>query len=456
MKTFATQLAIASALALPASAFAGGYTLPVHGLKPLSMGGASVATSRGADAIWYNPANIDETELSLEAALIALQASYYAPSGELGVENDAPMLPNPTLAFVWRATDRVSLGIAAYAPWSGQLRFTEDGPQRYAMVQNHESRILYLHLAGAIRLGNLRIGAGLQNVTATLKQRMVVSAYSGLFGWADDPELDVLTNLELSDPINITANAGFAYDAGPLTFAASIQLPFGIAGEATFQQRLPSSVFFDNVSVEGDRATMDIPFPLILRGGLAWKATDRVRFEAAATFEDWSVQQQLRIEPIGMKLDGLPAIGTYRLGPVILDRRMQDTISIHVGGELDLGKGVTLRSGFFYEPSAFSDETFSLAVPDDEKVGLGLGVSWRVGRFRLDAGLARIFQGERVVENSELRQVNPTNQSQALVIGNGTYETGYWLGGLGFAWTPPSGSDADLGEPKDTLDVSLE
>ena len=75
----------------------------------------------------------------------------------------------------------------------------------------------------------------------------------------------------------------------------------------------------------------------------------------------------------------------------------------------------------------------------------------------LDASVARVFQGTRVVSTSELRQVNPTNPTQADVIGNGTYESGYWMGGLSVAFLPGWGaSTAKLGKPEATLDTSIE
>lgn len=451
------RVIVAAAIVLASlDAEAGGYTLPVHGVKPLGLGGAYVARASGADALWYNPANLGDTELSLEAALIRLQATYTRAGGDDAgkiAENDAPFLPNPMLAFVFKATDRVSLGIGAYAPWAAHLKYAEDGPQRYSLVQNHETKFLYLHLAGAVRLGDLRIGAGLQNVYSHLKQQVVASAYTGLFGWAEDPQLDVMTDLDLEDPITLTANFGVTYETGPMTFAAAVQLPFTISGEARFQERLPSSVFFDPVTIEGDRAYIEVPFPLHARAGIAWKAAHWLDLELAGSFEDWSVQQSLKIQPTAMSLNGVPAIGAYEIGPVILDRRMKDTFSIHLGGEADVGRGWLVRGGMFYETSAFDDATFSLAVPDDQKVGLAMGASWRFGSFRIDAALARIFQGTREIAGSELRQANPTNPSQAIVVANGTYESGYWLGGLSFAWQP--GSAPELGKPEDTLDISV-
>ena len=83
---------------------------------------------------------------------------------------------------------------------------------------------------------------------------------------------------------------------------------------------------------------------------------------------------------------------------------------------------------------AFGDETFSVAVLDDDKVGVSLGVSWHFSQFRFDLAAARIFQGRREVTTSELRQVNPTNPGQASVIGNGVYQSNFWVAGAGINW----------------------
>jgi long-subunit fatty acid transport protein len=96
--------------------------------------------------------------------------------------------------------------------------------------------------------------------------------------------------------------------------------------------------------------------------------------------------------------------------------------------------GLHLRGGAFYETSAFGDETFSVAVLDGDKLGLTLGVSFDVGPVRVDVAAARIMQGTRVVETSEVSQMNATNPNQTTVVGNGTYESGFWTAGLGASW----------------------
>jgi len=438
------------AVLIPSVASAGGYTLPVHGVRSLAMGGAELAGATGADALYGMPANLDGTEIGLDVALIHLDADYTRDGAS--VTNLADVVPNPTLAVIYRLNDTASFALGAYAPWSAQGRYDEAGPQRYSLIANDESVVLYIHLAVAIRLGDFRFGGGIQNVIGNIKQRVTLSAYTGLFGTPEDPDFDVLSEVVLSDPFTLSGNFSAAYDAGPVTFGVVYQLPYSMSGSATFKQRLPSSVFFDNVEIIGDQADMSIPFPMAIGAGVSVVPHERLRIEGAFRWEDWSTQQRLRITPTNIRLDGVPAIGEYQVGPAILEKRMHDTISVHLGADVRAVGELHLRGGVFWESSAFEDDAFSIALPDDTKLGIGAGISWSFYWFRLDASLAHVFQGERIVTGSELKQVNPTNPSQAVAIGNGTYQTDFWLGGLAFAWIP--GSDDALGDASQTLDVS--
>ncbi|MBI2372884.1 MAG: outer membrane protein transport protein [Deltaproteobacteria bacterium] len=432
----------------PSAADAGGYMLPVHGVRALSVGGAYVVGAEGADALWYNPARLFGTSVSVEAALITLGASYTGNGAT--VENEASPVPNPTLGGTFQIGDRLSLGLGAFAPWGAQYKFPETGPQRYSLVDSSASTFLVLEAAAALRIGDhLRLGAGLQNVIAHVRQILVLSGYTGLFGYPDDPSLDVVNEIELSDAFTPSANLGVSYDVGPVTLGLAVQLPYTVAGDADFRARLPSSVFFDPTEISGDKAYMEIDFPLMARLGCRWQIVDEVAVEVAAGYENWSVQDSIVSDTQGrVKLTDVPGIGDYVMKKITIDRRMKDTLSFHLGGDAEVIERLHVRAGFFYEPSSFGDETYSVSLLDDDKLGLGFGVSWSVGPIRFDFGAAKVFQGTRVVANSELRQINPTNPDQAIVVGNGTYETGFFVVGLGVAFIPGLDEEEPKNEPK--------
>lgn len=422
----------------PGPASAGGVSLPTRGVRALGLGGAFVAGAEGANAFWYNPSRLDDSLLEAEVGLVYLAARYTAIEGlQAGVtaENDGRPLPNPTFGLIYRLNDLLSVGVAAYAPYSGFERFSETGPQRYALVESDRTTMLHLAAGASVRLGRFRIGATIQNVMAHLRQRIVLSGYTGLFGHPEDPELDILEELELEDQLNLTGNLGASFDAGPITLGATVQLPYEVSGDAAFRVRIPSSIFFDSMEVEGDTVHLAVPFPLAVRGGVLWRVLPDLFVEASVSWENWSVQQELRIDPRGrIQLHGVPGIGDYAMPPMVIDRRMRDTVSVHLGSDLQVTGGLHLRGGIFYEPSAFGDATFSVAQLDGDKVGLALGASYALGPMRFDLAGSHVLQGTREVTSSELRQLNPTNPEQAIVVGNGTYQSSFWVAGLGVTW----------------------
>lgn len=425
----------AALLTIAANAYAGGPSLPARGVRSTSMGGAFVAAADGPNALWYNPARMDESAVGVEVGLVSLSGAFTPSEGDQAgtrVENRGRPLPNPTFAFTYKLNEMITAGIGAFSPYAGFQRFDEHGPQRYALVESDRTTLLHLAAGAAFRFGDFRVGATIQNVLGHVRQRIVLSGYSGIFGHPEDPDLDILEEVDLEDNVNLTGNLGASYDAGPITLGLAVQLPYSFSGKAAYRVRLPSSVFFDKMSVEGDKVDLEVPFPLMIRAGVAWRAHEKLLLELSANFEQWSIQDQLVIDPKGeIKLHDVPGIGDYELPALVIERRMKDTISVHLGADFEVLRDLHLRTGGYFEPSAFGDETYTAAQLDGDKIGVGLGASWDAGDFRFELAASRVFQGTRVVKSSQVRQLNPTNPDQAIVIGNGTYESSYWIVGAG-------------------------
>ncbi len=431
-------LFLTSVLALsgPTSAFAGGVALPARGVRAMSVGGAFVASADGVNALWANPAQLGlKSQATVEVGLVALSAKFTAENGEVA-ENLASPTPNPTLGVLYNLGEHLTLGVGAFAPYSAQHKFDEKGPQRYALIESHNTTLLYLAGGLSFHYGPVRIGATIQNVMAHIRQQTVLSGYVGLFGTPTDPELDIVNELELRDDFTLTGNIGMSIDLGPVTIGGTVQLPYTVEGQADFRVRLPSSVFFDSTTITGDKVDFAVPFPLMVRGGIAWRVNEELLLEASFNWEEWSIQDRLVIDPKGQfQLAGVPSIGDYELPALFIDRRMKDTLSLHLGGDYLAFDNFNLRAGGFYEQSAFPDQTYSVAQLDGDKLGLSMGASYLlIDAVRLEFALAYIHQFGRTINNSELRQINPTNPEQTVVVGNGTHESGLFSGGLGVTW----------------------
>lgn len=406
-------LLLGAAVALSAGpAWAGGAWIGVRGVRPLSMGGAFVAGAEEANALWYNPSRLDGTSAAMDLGGLFMTAAYTAPDGS-EVSNRGRTLPNPTLGVIYKIHDTISVGAGIYAPYSPQHRFPEDGPQRYSLVESDRITMLVMNVGAAVRLGPVRIGGGVQNVDFHLRQRTMLSGYTGLFGEPTDPELDVLSELELHDSFTLTGNLGVSADLGDFTLGAALQLPYTAQGEATFRVRLGQSSFFDPITVEGDTADFAVPFPWMARAGVLWRASPRLKMELAFNWEGWSVQDALIIDPKGrIKLRDVPGIGDYEMGKLVVDRGMKDTLSFHYGADFAILDALHARGGIFFETSAFPDETFSVAQVDSHKLGLGAGASYQWRWFRFDAAVGYVHQLSRDITTSRLRQVNPTNPTR--------------------------------------------
>ncbi len=444
--------ALAAALALAPAAQAGGFFIPERGARELGRGGASVASVDTLNAQWLNPAALTRLRGRLsfyvDLGLIHTDQRFeradddevmrkdprYA-SGFPGVENTAPLFPDPSLALASDfGTDFLVVALGVYGPYAGGQQWPDDGEQRYSLIRL-QALAVYSQLSLALKLSDdLSVGVGLQAVSVDLRQRLAISAYPGVFGWAEQRDLDVPTEVAMSDLFTPAANFGVLYRLLPrLELGASLQLPVRAEPEGTLRLRVPDHFYFKDVVARGDAIEATLDFPAIARVGLRVVQDDQWDFELAAVYETWSRQEEIAIRPGpgGIQFDNVPGIGTYTVRPFALRQDYRDTWSLRVGGSWRPLTDLTVRSGVYFETGAPPDRTASVLLVDNDKVGAGLGLTWRVGRFSFDAAAAVVRQQDRLVTNSEKTQVNPLYDADAgpygeggpNVVGDGLYQS---------------------------------
>lgn len=431
-------------------AAAAGFYLPGRGVKPLGRGGALVVSGEGdLNSLWYNPANLaplDELTLTIDLALIHLdfehtRAPRELPNGESRtyetVHNQAPPKLDPQVLIGGPlGVDGLAWAFGVYAPYLSGHTFPEDGPQRYVLVDNDPSMLLFLHLAVAYQVGDhIRIGAGFQNVPAHFVLINVASGYTGLFGDPEDEDLDILTKIELVDLFAPSGNVGvWVKLADPLEAGLSAQLPVVFkANRARLTARLPSHPEFQGATLQGDTLTASLKFPPVMRAGLRF-VHPAFDVEAAVVWEGWSILSELHAAPNDIRVDGLPGLGSIPVGPLTIPLEYRDTISVRLGSDVALGERAKVRAGYIFETAAIPDETYSVFLADSSKHVGTVGASFVFNEhISLDASFGYYFLAPRTVTNSRWRQINPTDDEGkvTLIVGNGTYRQTYVAGGLG-------------------------
>ncbi|MBK07855.1 MAG: hypothetical protein CL920_21965 [Deltaproteobacteria bacterium] len=448
-------------------AWGAGFYIPGRGVQPLARGGASIGGGETLQSLWYNPANLVELkgfQTLIDAGVIFTHVTYQRASriddnGQLKtydpVKNEAPPLPDPSMLFSYGfKKPNITIAGGIYAPYAAHLKFPEKGAQRYALIDLTESLFVISHIAVAWSPHpRFRLGAGIQNMSASIRLASATSAYLGIFGGPEDKELDLYAEAVGDSWINITANAGVwgrVVDTSnfALDLAASIQLPVSITLNGKLKVRLPTHALFDDATVEGEDTTTSLNLPLILRAAVRATLMNKHNIELAFVYEGWSSLKEVTINPIdppGIWVNNVPTIGRYKIPDTILPRDFQDALSVRLGGTFTLTSSIQLHAGYAFETSAIPDETHSVFLVDANKHLLGIGISFRWKKMVFDLSYGHYFQHTRDVQKTTcgqqrpdgskircMRQINPLNPDGAIVIGEGIYESSYDV--IGFSW----------------------
>lgn len=447
--TFLLAALAASALPGASDAQAAGMFLPGHGVRPLGRGGAFVASGAGdLNSLWHNPANLatlEELTLTVDLSLINLDMTFQrAPrtteNGEridyARVANEAPPKPNPQILLGGSISEKLKWGFGLYAPYLSGETYPEEGAQRYVLVDNDTSILLYTHFALAYQINkNVRVGLGFQNVWVNFVLVNVTSGYVGLFGEPEDRDLDILTRATLRSLFTPSGNGGIWVKlAESVEAGLSFQLPVLIRDrDAKIEVRLPQHPAFDNATLSNDTLDVGLKLPLVVRLGLRFQK-GRFDYELAAVYEGWSIFDKIQANPNDIVVENVPGVGSVRVAPLAIPMNWQDTFSVRNGFEYRATDTLNLRAGYTFETKAIPDAYYSVFLADGTKHIGTLGATYRGKSWSLDAALAYYYMPDRDISDSQVRQINPTDAENelTLVVGNGQYTQRYMILGLGF------------------------
>lgn len=432
-------------------AHAGAFYIPERGARALALGGAFIAGADDLNAQWLNPAALvrldHELSLYLDLGIIFSDQSFrrqddpevmrkdpiYA-GGFPTVEDEGPPFPDPSLAIASNfGLEDFVFALGAYGPYAGTNQWPEDGPQRYSLV-NLSALEFFIQLSVAWRPSKyLSVGAGFQWVITSIKQRLVISAYPGVFGWPEQRDLDTLAEVDVHDTFSPSGNLGVLVT--PITgldIGLSVQLPVSAELSGLLRVNKSSHYYFSDTDIEGDQINVSLDFPFIFRLGVRYHDAELWSVELAAVLEMWSALETIDVSPggDGIAFVNVPGIGRYNVKPFSIESNYMDVLSLRLGGWWSPGGGMfTARAGFFYENGAAPSRTLTVLDIDGDKIGIALGGTVRLGKFQIDLTAAYIDTFQRAVPNSDKVQVNPIydadqkpfGDTEPSYVGNGTY-----------------------------------
>lgn len=435
---------------LASSAFAGGLTLPTHGVRSLERGGALIAGADDADSLWLNPGGLGhlagnkKQALLFDVALVYQSVEYTRLDVVSGgapfpqVENLQPGTLIPTLAGAIGIGDRLVIAGGLASPQTAFHRYAADGVQRYASVGLDGSRYVVITAGVGYKVSDrLRVGATLSNFVTSTKLAIVASGCPSTMTCApEEPGFDMGLDLEQTDALSPSGSVGVQYDAAPsLTLGLAIDTPRTIAATGKLTIDLPGALPFEDATVSGDRAKLELTYPAAIRAGVEWRPVKSLRIEAALDVELWSMHDEVTLTPDAITIDNVGgASSTITLAPMHIPRDYQTTFAPALGIEWH-GPKVMVGAGYSYETAAAPARTVSVLAVDSAKHLIGIGggyedAGWQIGAA---AGFVALEGVDVPLAGAGVPQLAPLGNPDVTNVNAGSYRSRYLMAGLRFA-----------------------
>ena len=196
-----------------------------------------------------------------------------------------------------------------------------------------------------------------------------------------------------------------------------------------------------------DSQSINITMTMILKGGIAFRPDEGSEIELAGVWQNWSSIKAITITDISLPIDlnGEHPVPDAQMDDIVIDddvnlpANYKDSWAIRLGCEEDLNRKFTMRAGAFYETSGIPSSTQSVTLVDGDKVGYGIGGSYRPSEnWSLDFGVSQSFLNPTTATDSEVKQISVDALTgeflDGTVIGNGKYESSLLIFGAGLVW----------------------
>jgi long-chain fatty acid transport protein len=223
--------------------------------------------------------------------------------------------------------------------------------------------------------------------------------------------------MELQDDINYSYNIGMMYK--PIE-TITVGLTYRSECDADFE----GDVLVNGV--KSGTATMDYNHPQQIQAGVRYQPHSKFSIECDLVWTDWSVnKEQASILDKALPLEVLPGV-EVPITDETFYREWEDTKQLRFGMEYILNDMITLRGGYFYDPTPIPDNTLDLQWPDADKKTYSLGAGFNFGRYTIDAVLqytdieqARMVGGESKNFNHSFGDNTVSASADGYILGGG-------------------------------------
>lgn len=440
---------------MASSAYAGSVDTFGIGAKATSLGGAVCASSGDVFSTFYNPAGLSQLKSPELSASIQLADpnlkvhNYRISGGETSTGTDLPDMGGnsfsdtskdlyiPAIGYAQPITSSLSFGMAAYIPYGIDIKWSDDPSKNPGAYNWYRSRYIRetVNPTLAYKINNvfsmgIGVSLGKSNIIGekVLYYPVAPSAANAAFTGHDtyDPAFAsqvgtaygasaqaaytalALTHavdgkklkFDFDDSFNYSVNVGFLYKPSD-TFAAG--LTYRGRADGDFE----GDIIIDGVKV--NTATQIYDHPEQIQGGIMVKPVPQVSIELDVVWTNWSIDNA-QVTNFNTPFLGILQSTTFK-------RDWNDTNQIRIGADWKVNDLLSLRAGYFYDPSPVPDDTFDMGWPDADRKTYSIGAGFNFGRWIVDTSFQFAYAETKRIIGGESDNLNSTYNTSGVIDG---------------------------------------
>jgi long-chain fatty acid transport protein len=404
---------------VPVYASAAGFLIFEEGAKALGMGGAFTAQANDASAVFFNPAGIcqiDGNSLYLGDTAIITNSDFAGVDPDPGygvLEHTKTQVFTPVNLYITgKINDNLSAGFGIFNPfglgreWENPETFTG---RHIAYKVDLKSFFFNPTLAWKVN-DKISFGAGLQLAYSSVLLKQYILQWdpngSGYLN-VGRLELDGNNTLDAGYNVGILIKPNDDFSIG-VSYRSSVKVDYD--GDADFTQISTGNSSLDSVVAtqlpQDQGVKTKIEFPPLLSVGVAFKGIEKWTFEVDLNWVGWSTFDAL---PFDFQKDDV--LDTSR------PQKYEDKFSVRSGAQYSASENLSLRAGYYFDPSPQPALSVSPLLPDSDRHGITFGLGYTSGPWTVDLfDLILVFK-ERDTEGKNSDGYNGTYSSWANLIG---------------------------------------
>lgn len=384
--------------AITSSVFANGLSLNSLGSRALGMGGAFVALSNDATAIYWNPAGLSDQKASVLAYFTGVMpiGSYKVDAANIDASTASNIYPTGGLLANYRM-DKLALALGVYVPAGlGAEWDATDFAGANAKDTEFLSKIGVITISPAVAY----------QVTDQFSVGLAVNISYAMFDMKQFIAQGVALGLgfrqfeESSTGLGVGATLGLRYKFNDqLTAGATVRLATKVSMSGTAKNNLfpalPTIPAMGIVPGPGESDfDRDVTWPLWIGGGLAYKPNKCLTLELDAQYSQWSELDKL----VAVYDNSYWKLAMASQGNDEFKLDWKDAVQIRLGGELMVTPVTAVRLGYYYDPAPAPDETLNVLFPSSTNHVITAGCGYSFGNYTVEAAAEYLLGAERDVE----------------------------------------------------------